>query len=127
MGNNLFGVDIAGIINTVVSPNVLDATLIVVTPGTRTAGDLAGGTNPVSTDYACKGFTDDYNDRQIDGTIILVGDRIITLIGDSISGGTVAPTIGDQITIEGGTWDIIRVKRDPDAATYECQVRPQTA
>ena len=122
MGNNLFGVNISGIINDVISPAVLDATLIQITPGTRTPGDITDGTNPTTANFAAKGFIDTYDDDQIDGTNVQVGDRKIILIGDSIESLTV-PGTGDQITIEGETWRVVNVMRDPDAATYECQAR----
>lgn len=122
MGNNLFGVNISGIINSAIGPGVLDATLLKRTPGSRTPGDVTSGTNPTEAPFAAKGFTDDYTDRQIDGTNVLIGDRKITLLGDSIAGLTI-PEPGDRVTIEGQTWTIVDVDRDPDAATYECQSR----
>lgn len=122
-GNKLFGVDIAGLINQEVGPGVLDLTLIKVTPGTRTGGQLTGGTNPTTASTAGKGFIDDYQDRQIDETVIRRGDRRVLIVGNSLSGGSVIPAAGDQVTIEGATYEIVNVARDPAAATYTCQVR----
>ena len=118
----LFGVDIAGIVAQSIGPGVLPTVLTKVTPGTRTPGDLTGGTNPTTTDYSARGFLDDYRDFQIDGTIIQRGDRIALLIGDTIASSQV-PEPGDKITVEGATYNVVNVKRDPAAATYECQVR----
>jgi len=127
MGNNLFGVDIAGILADVFTSQapLLDATLHRREAGTTrdpnnvTAG-IAGET---VTDFPCTGFIDDYQDKEIDGTLIQVGDRRILLLGNTIAGGTVRPERKDQITIEGQVHTILRITRDPDAATYVCQTR----
>lgn len=118
----LFGVDIAAIIDSAMSGGLLDATLHQTTPGTRTPGDPTGGTNPTTVDAACKGMVDDYADGEIDGTLVLVGDRKVLLIGNSIA-GLLVPQPQDGVTIEGERYTVIRVKRDPAAATYLCQGR----
>lgn len=127
MGNKLFGVDISGLVNKHVAPGLLDATLIKVTPGTRTPGSLIDGTNPTETSYACKGFIDKQRRKNVQGSLSSDGTKRIVLIGDSISSGTVAPDLGDKITIEGTTYRIPddgEIDRDPAAATYTCTVRP---
>lgn len=116
-----YGIDIAKLINQHISPAVLPATLTKVTPGTRTAGQLTGGTNPTTTSYACRGFIDSKNRHDRDGELIDNGTETILLIGDSISGGTVAPTVGDRVTIEGTLYVIQTVGRDPAGATYSLQ------
>ena len=118
----LFGVDIAKEINKGLGPGLPDATLTIVTPGTRTGGALTDGTNPTTTTHAAKGFMDDYEDFQIDGTIIQRGDRMVVLLGDSIADGVI-PAPGDRVTIEGEEFNIVNVKRDPAGATYTCQAR----
>lgn len=124
MGNNLFGVNISGIIARELGPAVLPATLIKqVTGTTRTTGQLSGGKTVTTSNHSCRGFIDDYTARQIDGTIVEIGDRRITLLGDTIEGGTIIPEVNDRITIEGNTYKVIRINRDPDKATYECQSR----
>lgn len=118
----LFGVDIAAIIDSAMSGGLLDATLHSVTPGTRTPGDPTSGTQPTEVARSCKGMVDDYTDGQIDGMLVQVGDRIVLLIGNSIDGLAV-PEPGDGVTIEGVRYFVVRVKRDPAAATYVCQAR----
>lgn len=118
---NLFGIDIAGIIAQEIGPGVLDATLIVVTPGTRSTNSTAG-TNPTTVSISGKGFIEDYEDNQIDGTLVKKGDRRITLIANTFAGLPV-PKSNDKIEIENATYTIQRVKRDPAAATYTCQSR----
>lgn len=124
MGNKLFGVDISGIINKEIGPGVNDATLIKVTPGTRTPGNLTGGTNPTTTNHACKGFLDKLRKSHIENTLVEEGDQMIALVGDSIAGGAV-PTPGDRITIRSNTYNIIVVDVDPADALYECVSRSE--
>jgi hypothetical protein len=122
MGNKLFGVDIAGIIHGAMSSGLLPATLTHRTPGVRGA-DSTAGTQPNETTHTCRGFIDDYKKGEVDGTLVLVGDKKILLIGDSIS-PAVVPEPGDAITIEGEDYRITNpVERDPAAATYVCQGR----
>ncbi len=130
----LFGVDIAAEINRGLGPGLLDAVLTKVTGGARTTGSLTGGTNPTTTTHVAKGFLEEYTDFQIggtannrstdvvDGTLIQRGDRKVILLGDSIN-PAVVPTAGDLVTIEGEVFNIVRVQRDPAAATYTMQVR----
>lgn len=124
MGNPLFGVNISGIIKDNIGPGVLDATLTKSTPGTRTAGQLTGGTNPTTESYACKGFIDRQANEDMKGSLISDGRVTIVLIGDTIEGGAVAPDNGDRITIEGRTYKIEVMDRDPAAATYTCASTP---
>lgn len=120
MGNPLFGVDISGLINTHVGSGVLDAVLVKSTAATRTSGQLTGGLNPTTTSYACKGFIDKQAKKDIDGTLVSDGMVTIVLIGDSINGGATVPDHSDRITIEGTTYTIELIDRDPAAATYTC-------
>jgi hypothetical protein len=132
MGNKLFGVDISGIINANIGPGVNDATLIKVTPGTRTPGNLTGGTNPTETSYSAKGFLDTL-DRGFIGrstgnaagsTLVEEGDVLVALVGDSIASSQV-PKPGDKITIRSTTYRIIRVEVDPADALYQCLGRSE--
>ena len=120
----LFGIDIAKIVNDEIQKagGVLDATLIKVTPGKRSASDPTGGVKPTNQPRRAKGFIADYNKRQIDGTIVQSGDRMVILLGASIQGNAI-PEPADRIEIEDASYQVVRVKRDPAAATYTCQVR----
>ena len=119
---DLFGINIAKLIADNVGPGVLDAILTKVTDGTRTPGDLTAGLNPTTADYTCKGFVDDYSAYQVDGTLIKANDHKVTLLGGTLQGGIV-PQQGDKVFIENTTYEIVKVKRDPAAATYLCQAR----
>lgn len=124
MGNPLFGVDISGLINKHVGPGVNDASLIKVATGTRTPGNLTGGTNPVSTPYACKGFIDTLNRNRLDATLVDDADSLVQLVGDSIASAQV-PRQGDRITILGTTYNILGVEVDPAQALYSCTCKTE--
>lgn len=116
-GNPLFGVDIAKLIFDNMNGQLLDCTLHVVTAGTRTPGDLGGGTNPTEADKTAQGFIDSKNRRDVAGTLIEDGEVIIVLIGNSIQDEAV-PKVGDKVTIEAKKYNIRALDRDPAAATY---------
>lgn len=126
MGNPLFGIDVSGLVNQHIGSGLLPATLVKVTPGTRTAGQLTGGTNPTEVSHACRGMIDTQAVRTLkDGTLAIAGKKTIMLIGDSIAGGTVFPEPLDKIVIEGTTYLIsegAKIDRDPAKATYTCEV-----
>jgi hypothetical protein len=121
---DLFGLDLAGIVADAIDQagGLLGVTLTKKTPGTRNPADLTAGTNPTSTPYACEGVVSDYTTRLIDGTLVATGDRRILILGATLPAGVV-PSSGDQVTIESLTYDVVRVTRDPAAASYELQVR----
>jgi len=97
------------------------AILIKVAPGVRGV-TISAGTNATETPYSAKGFVADYTAFQVDGTLILAGDRKVALVGALIASKQV-PAPNDKVTIEGATYRIIRVTRDPAAAIYACQAR----
>lgn len=97
------------------------ATLTKLAPGTRTPGNITGGTNPTPASYKAAGFVGDYNAFEMsNATLVAVGDRKISLYGASIKGG-VAPAVNDEVTIGGATYRIRRVTSDPANAVYICQ------
>lgn len=123
---NLFGIDIAGIIQESMGSLLLDATLVKVTNGGRAT--ISSGYSEVLTNYPCKGMISAYAENQIDGTLVRVGDRRILLLAKSITAdNSVEPLPGDKISIEGRNYRIVSdgygVKRDPAAATYVAHCR----
>lgn len=133
MGRKLFGVDVAKIIKQEVGDKMLSdtdfvATLTKKTPGSRDANST-GGTNPTSVAFPCKGFFDSQATRNLPGSLVEDGTKVIILIGDTIDGGNSAsaPASGDQVTLEGTVYIIGEdgvIDRDPVAATYTLKVRP---
>jgi hypothetical protein len=121
----LFGIDMAGVINEAMGADLLPATLTRPVPGTRAGGSLSGGetVGATSTAYPCRGYCENYRTREIDGTLVRVGDRKIMLLGGSLP-DAIDPQPGDLIAIEGATWRVVNgVERDPAAATFICQGR----
>ncbi|HSN29508.1 MAG TPA: hypothetical protein VLT45_24640 [Kofleriaceae bacterium] len=100
---------------------VKPATLVRLTPGTRTPGALSAGTNPTSTSYPCRGFATRTTRTTINGTLVEASDRVIALLAASLQGQV--PRDGDQVTIESVTTRIVAVERDPFAAVYTCLTR----
>jgi len=129
MGNELFGIDIAGIIDDNVSDGVLDVTVVRYTAGSRTAGNLTGGTNraPVTV-TGIKGFWEDFANAFSNppGVNLEVNDRKAVLIGDSIPEGGL-PRRNDAITIDGMTLYVVQpLSVDPAQAVYVFLCRDRT-
>lgn len=122
MGNKLFNQDIAGQIFSNLGPILPVMRLLKTVPGTRDASDPSAGNSPTTRPYACRGILDSYRTSQINQTIVMQGDRIIMILGDSLPAGIV-PEPNDGIDAEGSEFTVVAVERDPDAATYMCQVR----
>lgn len=122
MGNNLFAADIAGKIAKALGPKLLSVKLTSVTPGTPTDGSLTSGANPTTKTAVGRGIIDSYEQSQIDGTVVQTGDKRVLILGDTLPSGRV-PASGDRVEIEGSTYNVVAVERDPDAAAYTCQVR----
>lgn len=98
------------------------AVLIRETAGVRTPGSYSAGTNPITVSYACRGLVGTFATDDIDGTLIIATDLKVTLLGASLPAGIV-PTDGDSVTIEGATYSIVHVDRDPASAVYELVAR----
>jgi len=99
-------------------------TLTKVTAGTRTPGSLAGGTNPTSTDYPCKGFEETKRSGYQPDSSARASFLTISILGATLPAGVV-PMAGDRITSKGVMYTIGSdgVQRDPVGAMYVCAVR----
>jgi hypothetical protein len=135
MGNELFGVDIAGIIADSLGDGLLRVTIERPSrAATRQAGDLTGGfaAGPPQ-NWECAGFFEDFTGTPPPTVELKLGDRKAVLIGDTIPADlTVEP--GDKITVheDAGPISLFAVKligRDPAAAvyTYLCRDRGSEA
>jgi len=126
MGNELFGVDIAGIIHDNVSEGVLPATLRRRVERGDT-DDLTAAPRSINYDHPCRGFTESLSVQDLRKVEALADDRKVTIIGGSLPLGII-PEKGDQLTIEDNGEDVkflvlSLLDRDPAAATYSLHVR----
>lgn len=119
----LFGIDIAQQLANAMGPGLLPGTLVKITHGNRVDGSLTAGRAATTASYTYKGILDDYTDRQREDSLIQLGDRKALILTKTLSDISIEPVPGDQITMSGDTYRIIKVTRDPADATFECQVR----
>lgn len=122
---NLFGIDIAGLVNSSIAGagGVLTGTLHKRTAGTRTSGQLTSGVNPTYVDSTFNGFIDRKTSTQlVGGTLVTKEGERASILGASISPAAV-PEMGDELTLEGNRYKITKVlDRDPAGALYVCQI-----
>ncbi len=127
MGNELFGVDIAGIIADNIGDGVLDVTVTRMIDGTRDPDNPTAGVPKVPQQFDCKGFWEDYTTQPPPGIELKLGDRKLILIGDTIPVGGI-PERGDAATVHETAGDstlyVVQLQsRDPAAAVYTFQCR----
>lgn len=128
MGNELFGVDIAGIIADALGDGLPDVTIERYTRGEREPGNLTGGrVKGTPETIQCKGFWDDFTGTPPPGVEVQLKDRKLVLIGDTIPAGG-HPRRNDACTVHEDAGDVMLycvgpVSRDPAAAVYVYQCR----
>jgi len=110
--------DMPGLINGALGAIAEDITL---TQSDGLVADGQGGwTQGTTTDYAGKGFIEDYTDKErLEGGVPET-DRKILLLADSVN---TEPSPQDRITVRGQTYQVIMGKTDPAQAVYVLQVR----
>lgn len=121
MADDLFGADIAGKIDRAMSRRLPRATLVVITPGTRTAGSLSGGTQPTKSNHRCRAVRVGVSALRPD-TIRPETKDAVLIIAQSIK-PTAVPKENDQIIIKNVTALIVSVTTDPADASHLCQVK----
>lgn len=109
---------IQSIVNSALSPLLLDLTFIDVVEGTYSIG--TGKTN-TETSYSCKGLVEDDAKRYQDLGLVREGDRVVTILQGSLS---VTPEIGDKVTVRSVTSTVASVAQDPAQATWVLGVTP---
>lgn len=108
-------------------------TLVRVTGGTRTSGDLTSGNNPTTTSYPCKGrqgvkrsaFWQFWQNAQLTGAMARTSFVGFTILGATLPDG-VYPRAGDQISFGGATYTIAAdgtTNPDGVGAVWECMTR----
>ena len=121
MGNNLFGANISGKIARRLGPKLPRGTLQKVVQGTRNTSNLSAGREGTSTNHRFRGIRIGMTGLRKD-TILPDARDAVMILGDTIQPSTI-PVNGDRIIVESTTFTIVNVDRDPDAATYTCQVK----
>ncbi len=117
---DLFGLDIAGIVNDamVEAGGLRPGTLTRITAGTRTPGSLTAGTNPTPTTHSFEGFVERREVRR-GGQVGASAEPVVTLLGASVS-PTAVPQVNDRVTVDGQTFTLVELlERDPASAVYE--------
>lgn len=120
----LFGIRIDKLIQDNVGP-LFNGILYSESGGARNPLDpTAGPVGGTVTQHTFEGLTQFYRDNEVDNELILHEDRKILIKALSIS-PPIVPEAGMRITIEDspGTFQVVRVNRDPAVATYLCQGR----
>jgi len=84
----------------------LAMTLKVTTKGTYDPNTRLFGADTV-TDHPCVGIVEDYNLKDIDGTVIKHGDKKITIAASDL---TVTPLAENLLVIGTETWQVVRNK-----------------
>ena len=118
----LFGIDIAGIIAKEIGPGLVDATIHRQTQSDRDPSDPGAGLPVTEDDITCKEVLAFFDIKEIDGTLVQEDDRLVIVIVGTMS-EEVEPLPTWGVTIEDKRYTVIRVRRDPAAATYSLQVR----
>lgn len=121
---DLFGLDIKGIVADAITSagGLVSGTLTEIVTGART-GDITGGKAHTETVHTfTDGILSGYSDDEINGTTIQKGDQQILIIAGSLS-SAVVPETNWKVAIEGKTYRVVNVSRDPAEATYALQVR----
>jgi hypothetical protein len=72
-------------------------------------------------DHPGEGWRDSYTADMIDGSTILSTDVRIMVLASSLA--SYVPFVGQSITVDGTTYSIIHVARDPAHALYDLQAR----
>lgn len=122
----LFGVDIAKEISDAFSGELEDVTLTRDNPGTYDplTDSYSGGGTPST--FTSEGIVQKYDKKLIADGVVQRNDREILILAEPL--GTVPSNGGDNrkadsIEIEGETFTVVSVDKDPATATYIVQGR----
>lgn len=118
---DLFGLDVKGLVADALAGQLVPGTLVETVVGART-GDVTAGRAQTAVNHSFEGVLDDYETDEVDGTTVQAGDRRVLVIAGSLV-SPVVPQPNWNVTIEGQTYRVTRVLRDPAAATWELNAR----
>jgi hypothetical protein len=127
MGNEIFGIDLAGIIGDAIGDQVFPVTITRERRGARDPNNLTGGRQPLPPlQFKGTGFWEDFDGRPSPGITVELNDRRGVLIGDTFDAGALPALRNDQITVHEPMGDLSLfvkgpVSRDPAGAVYVYQ------
>ena len=84
------------------------------------AYDPTLGTAPSGSSSSVNGVVVGYAQRQIDGTVVQLGDKKVLLEATELA---VPPTVGGAIVQGGVTYQVVGISSDPSDSLYVLQVR----
>jgi hypothetical protein len=120
----LFGLDVAQILADEIATagDLQSGILTKMYPGTRTPGDLTGGTNPVPTSHTLRGIVSTGEQRREDQVGADTVSEIL-ILGRSVS-PFVRPEINDEVTLDGETYVLTKLlESDPARAAYQFEAK----
>jgi len=89
-----------------------------------TYNTTTGALTRTTTTESVSGVIMDYDDTAMNSQAIAVGDRKVLIPGNEFS--AITPEQGDELTISGDTFVVIRASTDAAQALWTLQVRKQT-
>jgi hypothetical protein len=95
----------------------LDCVLTRSTPGDGDPWNPDAGT---STDYACKGFTDEYTALERADSLIQADDIKVVIVATTVA---IEPLPLDSVSIRSKTYTVVNVSTDPARALWQLQAR----
>lgn len=123
MGNEIFGIDVAGIVADSLGEGLFSVSITREVRGVRDPNNLTGGVQqlPPRT-FAAVGFWEDFTGQPPPGVDLELNDRKLVLLGDTIEPGGL-PLRNDMATVHEPIGDaslfvVQMLSRDPAAATY---------
>ena len=118
---NLFGLDIAAIVNDAIqSAGGVVPAILVRSITTDNPTDILGPPTVVERRYSCSGFFENRADEYRDGTLVKRGGAFISILGASLPPGS-EPKSGDQIEIDNRVYQLSGIPNlDPAGALFEC-------
>lgn len=123
-----FGVDLPGILKDALADALLPGILTRTINAIPSPATLTGPPNASYTSHTFRGFVDEWpgsfpmNYSFEPRTTVQRGDVVVTILQKTIR-PFVRPKAGDAVKIEGDTYTIVSVGRDPANAMYKLQAR----
>ena len=126
MGNELFGIDIAGIVADKIAPGLLIATISRSVIGDRDPDNMTAGRSVTPATYKGRGIWEDLPRSPPAGVTFELNDRIALLIQNTVTAPGRTLLRNDAVTIAGATLYVVQLISNDAAdahARYLCRDR----